>query len=342
MAEDSVLPWLALPLAAALRTQQAHALLVTGPAGVGQWAFSLALAQAWLCEGKPAQRHHGLACGVCEGCHLVAGRSHPDLRLLVPEALRTQAGLNQEEGGDAEDGKKRKPSREIKVDQVRAALDFSERTAGRAGLKVVLVHPAEAMNAIAANALLKTLEEPLGTMRFVLACGAPQALLPTIRSRCQSVVLPVPERSQALAWLNAQGLKDAGALLDASGGLPLSALEHAQAGRDAAAWQALPGRVLAGDTAALAPWPLPALADALGKLVHDAAAQTVGAPARFFPAWQLGPVAHRADRLEALTQCAAELRRFVRQADHPWNAGLAVESLVAQVRLALMAGARSR
>jgi DNA polymerase-3 subunit delta' len=325
-----LMPWLHRPLAEALQ-RRAHALLVAGPAGLGQFEFSLALVQAWLCETPPAQRPGVLACGHCEGCHLVDQRSHPDLRLLVPEAFRVQAGLAAED--EADDGKKRKPSQEIKVDQVRATLDFSERTAGRAPIKGVLVHPAEAMNAVAANALLKTLEEPPGAMRFVLGCGAADSLLPTIRSRCQSVVLTPPPRDQALAWLAAQGVADAETVLDASGGLPLQARDHAAAGRDAAAWRGFPERVAAGEAAAFSGWPLPVLADALGRLLHDAAAAEVGAPLRYFRAWQ---PRQRTAGLEAVTRCAGELRRFARQADHPWNAGLAVESLVARAREVLV------
>lgn len=331
------LPWLRTPLRAALHAQQAHALLVMGPAGVGQFDFAMALTQAWLCEAPHAQRPDAMACGHCEGCRLVSQRSHPDLRLLVPEAWRVQAGLSVDEGGDSDDGKKRKPSQEIKVDQVRAALDFSERTAGRAALKVVVVQPAEALNAVSANALLKTLEEPPGNMRFVLACGAAQSLLPTIRSRCQSIALTAPERGEALAWLAEQGVTDAGPLLDACGGLPLTAREHAAAGRDAAAWQAFPSLVLRGDATALAAWPLPVLAEALGRLCYDAAALTAGAPARFFPTWQPRMQPRGAEGLARLTECAATLRRFARQADHPWNAGLAVEALLMQVRGALQA-----
>lgn len=332
-ASSPLFPWLQHSLADALQ-RRAHALLVAGPPGLGQFEFSLALVQAWLCETPITSRDAaGQACGHCDGCHLVAQRSHPDLRLLVPEAFRSQAGLTADEG-DADDGKKRKPSQEIKVDQVRATLDFSERTAGRAPIKVVLLHPAEAMNAVAANALLKTLEEPPGAMRFVLGCGAADSLLPTIRSRCQSVVLSPPARDEALAWLNGQGVSGAEVVLDASGGLPLAAREHALAGRDAAAWQSFPERVLAGDAAAFSSWPLPVLADALGRLLHDAAALRVGAPARFFRQWQ--PRRGGAG-VDALTGCAAELRRFARQAEHPWNAGLAVESLVARVREVLLA-----
>lgn len=330
---DDLLPWLRQPLADALR-RRSHALLVTGPAGTGQFEFSLGLVQAWLCEGHPADRPDGLACGHCEACHLVDQRSHPDLRLLVPEAFRAAAGLVADET-EGEEGKKRKPSREIKVDQVRATLDFSERTAGRATVKVVLVHPAEAMNAVAANALLKTLEEPPGAMRFVLGCGAADSLLPTIRSRCQSIVLAPPPAAEALAWLTAQGVQDAQAVLDAVGGLPLLARDHVRAGRDAAAWHAFPDRVVKGDAAALAAWPLPVLTDALCRLLHDAAALHVGAAARYFPHWHPPARAGTAASVESLTQCAAELRRFARQAEHPWNAGLAVESLVARVRSAL-------
>ena len=138
-APRELLPWLAEPLRHTLATQQAHALLLQAPPGVGQFDFAVELARAWLCETPQDQRRvpgrEGLACGHCSSCHLVDERSHPDLRLLVPEALRAEAGLPVEEGGsDAEgEGRKRKPSREIKVDQVRAALDFAELTAGRAG-----------------------------------------------------------------------------------------------------------------------------------------------------------------------------------------------------------------
>ena len=181
------LPWLAEPLAQTLATQRSHALLVHGPTGVGQFEMALALARSWLCETPAGERPAGLACGRCGSCHLVDEHSHPDLRLLVPEAMRAQVGLDADDAASDDDGKKRKPSREIKVEQIRAAINFSELTAGRASLKVLVVYPAEALNTVAANALLKTLEEPPGTLRFVLASAAPQALPATVRSRCQSV-----------------------------------------------------------------------------------------------------------------------------------------------------------
>ncbi|HEY9022955.1 MAG TPA: DNA polymerase III subunit delta', partial [Burkholderiaceae bacterium] len=180
------LPWLAEPLQRALREQRSHALLVHGPSGVGQFELALGLAQGWLCEA--AEDGAPRPCGRCAACHLVRARSHPDLLVLVPEALR--AALGWEPDGDADDGSdkasKAKPSKDIKVEAVRAAVAFAQTTSARGRGKVVVLHPAERMNGISANTLLKTLEEPPGAARFVLSSAAPDALLPTIRSRCQA------------------------------------------------------------------------------------------------------------------------------------------------------------
>jgi DNA polymerase-3 subunit delta' len=325
-------PWQRAPLAQTLATQRAHALLLHGAQDSGPLAFALALARAWLCETPAAERPDGLACGHCTGCHLVDERAHPDLRVVVPETLREAAGLGGDDtpGAESSDGgsrKTRKPSAEIKVDAVRAALDFAALTPSRARLKVLVVHPAEALNAVAANALLKTLEEPPGAMRFLLGCGAPHALLPTIRSRCQAVALPTPERAAALAWLAAQGVADADIVLDACGGEPLAALEHARAGRDAAVWRQFPAAIAQGQVAAVAGWPLPVLVDALQKLCHDRALRALGEPARYFPFL----ADERPVPLDRLTALAGWLRAQARHADHPWSAPLAVDALVQRV-----------
>lgn len=334
---SAALPWLQAPLARTLASARAHhALLAQGPAGVGQLAFALELARAWLCE-HPGGARGGPACGQCRSCHLVDERSHPDLRLIVPEAQRAEAGLP-EDGAAAEEGagskKTRKPSRAILIEQIRAALDFSALTAARGAHKVVLVYPAEALNAVAANALLKTLEEPPGAMRFVLASGDAQALLPTLRSRCQPVALAAPAREEALAWLRGQGVAEPEPLLDACGGQPLRALELQRAGLDAAAWRQFPQWIARGDSAAVAGWPLPVLLDALHKLCHDHALATLGAPGRYFPGARLAPGAG----LARLTEAAAWLRAQTRHADHPWSAALATEALVQGTRARLQPG----
>jgi DNA polymerase III subunit delta' len=145
-----------------------------------------------------------------------------------------------------------------------------------------VVHPAEAMNGVAANALLKTLEEPPGTLRFVLASSAPHALLPTIRSRCQAVPLRAPPPEQALAWLEGEGVEGAATLLAVAGQQPLAALALQRAGQDAALWQALPARVAAVDASAFSGWALPQVVDVLQKLCHDRVLAALGLAPRFF------------------------------------------------------------
>ena len=106
------------------------------------------------------------------------------------------------------DDKKRKPSREIKVDQARDLIEFSQLTRSGAIGKVAMVHPAERMNTITANTILKTLEEPPDGFRFVLTTYAVHELLPTIRSRCQSFTLAWPTPDESLNWLTQQGLNE--------------------------------------------------------------------------------------------------------------------------------------
>ena len=330
------LPWLAPVLRQTLRSQHAHALLLHGPQGVGQFELAMSLAQAWLCE---AAQDASRPCSHCASCKLVQARSHPDLLVLIPEAMHADLGWGAGEGDDAatERASKAKPSSEIKVDAVRRAVNFAQTTSARGRGKVVVLHPAERMNGISANTLLKTLEEPVGATRFVLSCAAPDALLPTIRSRCQSVTLSLPPAAEATAWLSGQGVADAGVMLAAAGGQPQEALAWSQQGIDAALWARLPALVTQGLPQALAAWPLPRVIDALQKLCHDSACVAHGAAPRYFPAACIVPGADA----PALNAWMAELQRVARHAEHPWNAGLLLESLVQQGRRALAAAAKS-
>ena len=334
----AALPWLAAPLQRALR-QGAHALLLHGPEGVGQFELGLTLAKAWLCEGPSERRPGGTACEACASCRLVDSRSHPDLLVLIPEALRETLGWGSagegEEGG-SEKGGKAKPSKDIKVEAVRAAVAFAQTTSARGRGKVLVLHPAERMNPIAANTLLKTLEEPPGAARFLLSCAAPEALLPTIRSRCQTVPLPLPPPAVAVAWLEAQGVAEAAVLLAACGGQPLQARQWAEEGVEAPLWRQLPALLARGEAAPLAAWPLPRLVEALQKVCHDALCAATGAPPRYFPAASLREGAD----LARLARWSRELERIARHADHPWSAGLMVESLVESARIALAPPAR--
>jgi DNA polymerase III subunit delta' len=329
------LPWLGASLQDALRLRRSHALLLHGPQGVGQWELALTLAQALLCEAGSSAG--APPCGRCASCRLVRAHSHPDLMVLLPEALREPLGWTTGEGdADAATDKvtKTKPSKEIKVEAVRAAVAFAQTTSARGRVKVLVVHPAERMNGIAANTLLKTLEEPPGDARFVLGCAAPDALLPTIRSRCQALPLGLPPRDIGLAWLTERGVVRPEVMLAAAGGQPQDALEWAALGVDGEAWLRLPRAVAAGQAAAVSGWPLPRLVDALQKLCHDLMSVACGAGPRYFPEAALPA----APGLAALAEWAGVLHLAARQAEHPWNAGLMAESLVQRGKQALESG----
>ena len=345
-AEGAVsLPWLAPTLQSALSTQRSHALLVQGPRGVGQFDLAIALAQGWLCEATdPAKQR---PCGACASCKLVQAHVHPDMLVLLPEALREPLGWvgggGDEEGegaastGVSDKAGKRKPSKDIRIDEVRLAVTFAQTTSARGRGKVVVLHPVERMNMASSNALLKTLEEPAGNSRLVLSTSAPDLLLPTIRSRCQIVPVGLPDASVSAAWLTAQGVAQAEVLLAATGGQPQEALLWASEGISAALWSGLPKQLARGDVGTLSTWPLPRVIDMLQKLCHDLQRRSVGATPRYFASSALVPSAPMA----ALNTWVVELQAQVRHAEHPWNAGLMAEALVAQARVALTVASRT-
>ncbi|HOK12576.1 MAG TPA: DNA polymerase III subunit delta' [Ottowia sp.] len=333
MSIQSLAPWIARQLQALL-AQRGHAWLLQGPSGLGQFELALALVRAWLCDQPGVEG----ACGQCPSCHGIDVHTHPDLVVLMPETEMLARGWPLPEKAQAEiDDKKRKPSRDIRVEAMREAIEFAQRTSGRGRGKAVLVYPAERMNAVTANALLKTLEEPPGDMRFVLATDAAHQLLPTIRSRCLSHTLAWPEADEVRPWLAAQGVagEQAAALLHAAGGRPAEALALAE-GKDAARrWSQLPQALARGEPGALADLPLPEAVARLQKLCHDLLAVQVGAAPRFFDAADLP---RQPLPLLALTRWWQQLAQSARTAEHPLNAGLATEFLVSSARQVLNSG----
>ena len=231
------------------------------------------------------------------------------------------------------DDKKRKPSKEIRIEAMRDAVEFSQRTSARGRGKAVLVFPAERMNAVTANALLKTLEEPPGDVKFVLASEAAHQLLPTIRSRCLGHSMAWPDTQAALAWLEGQGLasEQASVLLRAAGGRPEDALQFSQSGRDVQTWLRLPKAVARGDVSVLKDWTPAQALDALHKLCHDMLAVKTGASPRFFEAADL-PAGGSVARLTAWAKALATATRTV---EHAFNPGLMLEALVSQAQNAL-------
>lgn len=328
----SVAPWIATQRQALAR-QGGHALLLEGPSGLGQYALALELARTWLCEDP---QDHG-PCGQCASCHAIDVRTHADLCVLMPETVMLDLDWPLPEKAQQEiDDKKRKASKEIRVDALRDAVEFAQRTSARGRGKLVLVYPAERMNAIAANTLLKTLEEPAAALRFVLASEAAHQLLPTIRSRCLSHTQAWPAPEAALAWLQAQEVAaaDAPVLLRAAGGRPEDALRWARAGLTARQWSGLPQALARGEVAALADWSPAQAIDALQKVCHDLLSVAAGGAPRFFsPADLPAPVAP--DVLQTLAAWWRELSDALRTAEHPFNTGLMMEALVSRARVAL-------
>lgn len=214
-----------------MRARLPHAILFHGAEGIGKTVFAEQFAQSLLCETPQSDGH---ACGTCGSCGWFVQYNHPDYRRVRPEILDgDEAGDG--DGGEAEagDGKKtaksaKAPSKEIKIDQIRALAGFMNISTHRQGQRVVLLYPAEALNTAAANALLKTLEEPPPNTVFLLSSNGLDRLLPTILSRCRKFAMPLPSRELALAWLRQQEVKDADVWLAEQGGAPLTAYAQSQ------------------------------------------------------------------------------------------------------------------
>lgn len=163
-----------------------HALLLSGAEGTGVPEFAAEIAAYRLCF----QGSESGACGQCKACSLLNSGTHPDLKRLEPE----------------------NKARNIKVDQVRALVDFMSQTPQIGDWKVAIIQPAHLMNINASNALLKVLEEPPGSSLLLLATERPQVLLPTVRSRCMQMMLSGPNAQQSQGYLEAAGMEaDAGA-----------------------------------------------------------------------------------------------------------------------------------
>jgi DNA polymerase III subunit delta' len=222
-----------------------HALLLHGAPGLGKLALAEQFAQLLVCE----DRKQGMpACGRCEGCRWFLAGSHPDIRFLEPESMARN--VPEAEEGEETKAKDKKPSNQIRVEQARELGGFVNVVSHRGGRRVAIIHPAEDMNAATANSLLKTLEEPPAGSFFLLVSHRPARLLPTIRSRCVSIAVPVPDAKAAEAWLAAQGVKNARAWLAFAGGAPRRALDYATGERGEAIERVLRG-IASGNLASL-------------------------------------------------------------------------------------------
>jgi DNA polymerase III delta' subunit len=291
------------------RDRLAHAFLMTGVRGVGKTSTARLIAKALNCVGPDGQGGPTIdPCGQCEPCTAIAEGRHIDV-------IEMDAASN------------------TGVDDVREIIEQVRYAAVSARYKIYIIDEVHMLSRNAFNALLKTLEEPPGDVRFVLATQAAHLLLPTIRSRCLGHALAWPGPDEAAAWLQEEGVAAAAApvLLRAAGGRPEDALRLHQGGLDARLWSQWPKALVRGDAGAIGDWSPGDLVEALQKLCHDLMAVRSGAAPRFFEAADLPPVGS----VEALTRWWRDLAATSRTVDHPFNAGLMLEDLVSQARAAL-------
>lgn len=178
---NELYPWLA-PLwqewqANLTSDRFSNASLLIAEEGMGASHLVDVFSQAVMCQNYPAE-----ACGFCHGCQLMSSASHPDFHVIKPE----------------------KEGKAITVEQIRQCNRIAQESSQLSGVRLFVIEPAEAMNESAANALLKTLEEPSSTCMFLLVAHRANALLPTITSRCQQWHLTPPNSETVAQWLSAQ------------------------------------------------------------------------------------------------------------------------------------------
>jgi DNA polymerase-3 subunit delta' len=195
-------------LRAALQSRRVpHALLFHGPEGVGKHAAALAMAQALLCDQDP------LGCGDCAQCRRVARFTHPDVTGIFPApkniSEKDERSILDQWSSDPYRRQDPWPSATISIERIRTIRYDAGMKSFEGGARVTLVADADRMRPEAANALLKILEEPPPRTYFILISSRPNALLPTIVSRCQQVRFdPLPETVIAPALMSRCGLEE--------------------------------------------------------------------------------------------------------------------------------------
>lgn len=317
------------------RAQLPHALLLMGQRGLGKAELARQYAASLLCEQPQTD---GRACGKCLACNWFSQGNHPDFRLLQPDALT--------EEGEGEDSKK-KASQQITIDQVRELDDFLNVGTHRAGLRIILINPTEAMNRSTANSLLKSLEEPAPGTLFLLVSSEPLRLLPTLRSRCQVVPVGMPATAAAVRALAEEGIQSPERWLALAGGAPGLALELATSTHSGwvdlllkrmAAGQATDPIALAAELEKLlkeskGKLPLKAVVEVFQKWLVDLTLARNGLPARYFLDQQ-STIASLADMIPAskLLHAYRALLVHRREAEQPLNTRLFLESLFMDYR----------
>ena len=326
-ARPAVYPWTAgaWQQLIARRESLPQALLIHGPRGIGKLELARRFAQLILCETAGATS----PCEKCDGCRWFLAGQHPDFRQIEPESMSASIELPEDAPAPS---KAAKPSQEIKVDQVRELADFLNIGSHRGKRRLALFHPAEDMNGNAANSLLKSLEDPASGACFILISNNPRHLIPTIRSRCISLPVGMPDKAAAIAWIEQAQVVNAADWLAFAGGAPLLAMDCAQSDRGEQIGQVV-GLLRQGGREGLLAWPatdrehIEILSEVLQKWAYDQAFASFSGKRRFF-----SPVS---DELVPTTQKGQAWLRFARDAGryrlaatHPLNPKLFAADLI--------------
>lgn len=295
------------------------ALLLHGPRGIGKTDFGREIAAALLCQ-SPLKEDQS-ACGKCQACGWMSSAQHPDFRWIRPDADAEEDAVDAvgESSEDitavADSADSKKKSQQIRIGQIRGLAGFANVGSHRGGLRVVLVSPANRMNDEAANALLKTLEEPSPGLMFMLVADSLRGIPATILSRCRRLDLDIrPEelarlqtdQSQAAEWL-----------------LPLLTAGSV----DPIRWAEKAGKSPPGDALEL-----------LMRWMADCGRVRLGLHARSFPQ-QSAALRDHALRIRSpqqWSQTLAEIQRIRAVAEHPLNPKLFYESIFDRYRRALV------
>jgi DNA polymerase III subunit delta' len=310
--------------------QLPHALLFAGQPGIGKRELADALAARLLCE-TPRQPHE-IACGTCPSCLMWANGQHPDFRLLQPDAA-----AESEEEVVPPDGEKKKASKQIRIQQIREIEDFFHVGGHRGGVRVCIIDPAETMNGITANALLKILEEPSASFYFILVSHRWRRLLPTLLSRSRRVMFGRPPVEKAKRWLGEQKLAEHAKWLPFFGHAPLEIAAAAQSGRLKALDLLVADLLRPADPLTLAArWEsmvktdgvlgMEELVTTVQKWLFDLGQCAVGAVPRYFQQSALQNLANKLS-LPALMQAQQQVSQLRAWSNHPLNARLFLEDL---------------
>lgn len=329
------------------RERFSHAWLIHGMPGIGKQHFALASAASLLCE-TPIK---GLACTTCQACQWLLAGNHPDIRRIRPDAVALEEGAEYSPSTTSTAAAKKAPSREIRIDQLRELNSWFNTATHRGGWRVAVLYPADALNVISANALLKVLEEPPQHTVFLIVADAPDRLLPTLLSRCRRLPLPMPSAEKSLDWLKQNNVTDADTWLAAASHAPVRALQLATSGAKACPdWLSELLRVAALNEASP---DIGAMADALEKQAADVWIDTLqrlfvdlvlirnGLNARYFPSLTaMNTVAQHAS-LQRLCDTGKWLTEQRAIANHPLSAKLFVHTILQRAVQACQPAARA-